>query len=167
MPRLEVFFDYICPYCLTAHRYLEELAPQYPAIEVVWRPCESHPRPEPWHPHSDLAIQAMLFAGAAGADLWAVHDRLYTAVHRRRADIERVDVLCEALAGLVEEEALRRALKNGDWRRAQREGNGYAFGQNGVWAVPAYRMEGKRLDAVENVGVTKEQLRAFLDGAAP
>jgi hypothetical protein len=31
--------------------------------------------------------------------------------------------------------------------------------------VPAYRLNGRKLDAVEDVGVTKEQLARFLSGA--
>lgn len=35
MPMLEVFFDYACPYCLRGHKYLFELLPQYPQIEII------------------------------------------------------------------------------------------------------------------------------------
>lgn len=40
----------------------------------------------------------------------------------------------------------------------------YAYEQSGVWAIPSYRMDGKKLDAREGVGVPKEQLKAFLKG---
>ena len=55
--KLELFFDYICPYCYRGHRMFLELLPLYPGLEVVWRPCESHPRPENTYRHSDMAIQ--------------------------------------------------------------------------------------------------------------
>ena len=29
MPRLEIMFDYACPYCYEAHQYLAELLPDY------------------------------------------------------------------------------------------------------------------------------------------
>jgi len=34
----------------------------------------------------------------------------------------------------------------------------------GVWAVPSYRMDGRKLDSIENVGITKRQLTDFLSG---
>ena len=60
--KLELFFDYICPYCYRGHRMFLELLPLYPGLEVVWRPCESHPRPENTYRHSDMAIQGMRYA---------------------------------------------------------------------------------------------------------
>jgi len=33
MLKLEVFFDYACPYCLRGHEDLLELLPQYPQVE--------------------------------------------------------------------------------------------------------------------------------------
>jgi len=42
------------------------------------------------------------------------------------------------------------------------DANDYAYEQSGVWAVPSYRMDGKKLDAVEGVGVTRAQLEEFI-----
>ena len=56
---LEVFFDYACPYCQLGHQNLLALLPRHPGLEILWRPCEAHPRPEPARIHSDLAIQGM------------------------------------------------------------------------------------------------------------
>jgi len=42
IPKLEVFFDYACPYCQQGHESLLELLPQYPQVEIVWYPCEAH-----------------------------------------------------------------------------------------------------------------------------
>ena len=98
MRALEVYFDYACPYCYKGHEYLVELLPLHPDIEVVWRPCEAHPRPERYGMHSDLCIQGLF----------------------------------------------------------------YAYDISEVWVVPAYRMGGKKLDSIEDVGVTKDQLAEFL-----
>ena len=62
--KLELFFDYICPYCYRGHRMFLELLPLYPGLQVVWRPCESHPRPENTYRHSDMAIQGMYYLEA-------------------------------------------------------------------------------------------------------
>ena len=165
MNQLEVFFDYACPFCLRGHGYLRELLPQVPQIEVVWRPCEAHPRPDPYGPHSELCIQGFFYAQKRGADLWDYHDRMFRAALRDRVNLENPDALAAAVEGLLDPEEFRRSLLSGEYLAAQHEANGYAYDQSGVWAVPAYRMNGMRLDSVENIGVAKEQLSRFLHGA--
>lgn len=160
-----MFFDYACPYCLRAHEYLTELMPQYPDVSVVWRPCEAHPRPDRYGPHSDLCIQGYFFARENGADVLAYHNRMYRAALKDRIDIESIDVLTDSVRDLVDADAFRLALQQGTYQKALAESNRLAFERSGVWVVPAYRMEGRKIDAVENVGVSKEQLRRFLDQA--
>lgn len=160
-----MFFDYACPYCLRAHEYLTELMPQYPDVSVVWRPCEAHPRPDRYGPHSDLCIQGYFFARENGVDVLAYHDRMYRAALKDRIDIESIDVLTDSVRDLVDADAFRLALQQGTYQKALAESNQLAFERSGVWVVPAYRMEGRKIDAVENVGVSKEQLRRFLDQA--
>ncbi|WP_195201002.1 DsbA family protein [Faecalispora jeddahensis] len=162
---LEVFFDYACPYCLRAHEYLTELMPQYPDVSVVWRPCEAHPRPDRYGPHSDLCIQGYFFVRENGADVLAYHDRMYRAALKDRIDIESIDVLTDSVRDLVDADAFRLALQQGTYQKALAESNRLAFERSGVWVVPAYRMEDRKIDSVENVGVSKEQLRRFLDQA--
>lgn len=161
--RLEVFFDYACPYCLEAHERLAELLPAYPQVEVVWRPCESHPRPDRYGPHSDLCIQGMFFARDQKVDLWNYHERIYRAALRERVNVEEIDILAGCVEGLLDPDALCAALRDGRYGRELVEANRYAFQQSGVWVVPAYRMAGYGLDALEDIGVTKTQLRAFLE----
>ncbi|MDR1532170.1 MAG: DsbA family protein [Clostridiales bacterium] len=165
MNKLEVFFDYTCPYCLRGHNYLCALLPQHPGIEVVWRPCEAHPRPEGGK-HSDLCIQGMLFAQEQGADLWKYQELMYAAAQKRRIDYEDPDALAESVKTLLESDAFRRAIVSGRYAKAQLDLNDYAYDQNGVWALPAFRLNGHKLDSVEGVGVSQEQLAAFLSVAA-
>ena len=163
MSKLEVFFDYACPYCLIGHNHLIDLLPDFPDLEVVWRPCESHPRPEKYGMHSDLCIQGMFFVVDNGVDLWTYHERAYSLILKRRMNVENIDILTECFSDLLDAKALREALKSGKYRKVQQKANRYAFEQSGVWVVPAYRMGGRRLDSVEDVGVSKEHLRAFLE----
>jgi predicted DsbA family dithiol-disulfide isomerase len=160
--KLEIFFDYACPYCLQGHRHLTELIPDYPEIDMVWHPCESHPRPDRFGPHSDLCIQGYFFAVENGVDIWAYHDRMYRAALKEHVNIESIDELSDFVRDLVDADAFRLALRQGIYHKALAEANKLAFEYSGIWVVPAYRMEGCRLDAVEDVGVTKEQLRSFL-----
>lgn len=160
---LEVFFDYVCPFCLRGYHYLMELLPDFPDLEILWRPCESHPRPDRYGMHSDLCIQGMFFAQQQGVDLLAYHERMYDLMQRRQVDVENADVLADHVGDLLDVEAFREALKSGRYREIQQAANRYAFEQSDVWVLPAYRSKGLRLDSVENIGVTKEQLRAFLE----
>jgi predicted DsbA family dithiol-disulfide isomerase len=162
---LEVFFDYACPYCFQAYRHLTELIPDYPDVDIIWRPCEAHPRPERYGLHSDLCIQGYFFAAENGVDVWAYHDCMYRAALKEHVNIEDIDALSDFVRDLVDADAFRLALRQGIYSRALAESNELAFERSGVWVVPAYRLEGRKLDAVENIGVSKEQLRRFLDNA--
>lgn len=162
MPRLEVFFDYSCPYCQRGHESLLELLPSFENITVEWHPCEAHPRPERYGKHSDLCIQAMFFVRDTQGDMLQWHHRMYRACLSDHADVESVEVICKYADGLADTAALRAALRNGVYKDELAKANAYAYEQSGVWAVPSYRMDGRALDAVEDVGVSKERLREFL-----
>lgn len=163
MPKMEVFFDYSCPYCLIGHEYLAELIGSYPEIEIDWQPCEAHPRPENYRPHSDLCIQAMFYAADIGVDIWKFHDLMYRAALKDKINLEDVAALAGALESLVDPSGLIRALESGKYAEKPLNGNKHAFEESGVWAVPSYRMGGKKLDSVEGIGVTKEQLKRFME----
>ena len=89
---------------------------------------------------------------------------MYRAALIERADIEDPAVVARAAAPLLDAGALEQALRGGRYERELQKANAYAFDRSGVWAVPAYRMDGRRLDARENIGVTRGELAAFLAG---
>lgn len=163
--QMEVFFDYTCPFCLRGYGYLKELLPQNPQLEIAWRPCEAHPRPEQYGQHSDLCMQGMLFARDAGVDLWAYHDRMFDAAQGARIDIEDPAALAAGVDGLLDAKAFREALESGRYTKEQQDLNDYAYEQNGVWVLPAFRLNGQKLDSVGGVGVTKAQLLDFVAAA--
>ena len=165
MAKLEVFFDYICPFCLKGHEYLRDLYASYPNIEIIWCPCEAHTKPEVRNRYSDLCIQAMYFALDNGVDIWAFHDRMYQAALVERIDINSADALSQALHDLLDANALKAALQNGDYSKRQLDGNRYAYEKNGIEAVPSYRMGDGELNSIIGVGITKDQLKEFLDKA--
>jgi predicted DsbA family dithiol-disulfide isomerase len=165
MNQLEVFFDYTCPFCLKGHQYLMELLPRYPKVDILWRPCEAHPRPEQYGLHSDLCIQGMFFAADQGISLLAYQERMYELALKRRVNIEDIDILTDNIGDLLDADTFRSALKSGKYKEIQENSNINAFERSGVWAVPSYRMNGAKLDSVEGFGVTKSQLAAFLEKA--
>jgi len=163
MRKLEVFFDYTSVYCLMAHKNLAELLPQYTDIEVVWRPCESHPQPE-GRKRSDLCIQGLFFATEQGIDSWAYHKRIFDAIFVERVNIEKPEALARSVRKLIDPDAFLDAIKGGAYKQALDDANEYAGEKAGVQSVPAYRLDGKKLDSEENAGVSKQQLIDFLQG---
>ncbi len=164
MQKLEVFFDYACPYCEKAHTALVALKLKLPTLRVEWRPCEAHPRPDRYGPHSDLCIRGMFFARDSGADLWAYHDRMYRAAVRDRADIENPYVVAQYAEDILDADLLYQALARGVYALELARANDYAYEASDVWAVPACRMDGRRLDAAEDVGVTAGEVEGFVRG---
>jgi len=162
MPKIEVFFDYACPYCLRGHEYLTQLLPKNPHIEVEWHPCEAHPRPERYGRHSDLCARGMFFALDNGADLMEYHRRMYRAAITDRADIENVKVLSTVLDGLLKRSEWERVLSGDLYSDRLLDNNRLAWDIYNFPAVPSYRMEGKTLLSIPDVGVSKGQLAAFM-----
>jgi len=165
MPQIEMFFDLTCPYCYRGHKDLMEVLPGFDAAQILWRPVEAHPKTEePEHkPYADLAVQGALFVRNAGGDELAYNERVYRAVFDEGLTPDDPAVLAQCAKDVgVDEVAFTAALKRGTYEQALREANDYAYEQNKVWAVPTFVCGKIRLDAVEGVGVTKDQLKAFL-----
>lgn len=66
--QLEMFADYVCPWCYLGNAVVEKLQKQYP-LEVVRSPFPLHPST----PQEGLLLSELL----RGVDLTAVHQRLY------------------------------------------------------------------------------------------
>jgi predicted DsbA family dithiol-disulfide isomerase len=164
MAKLRFFYDYECPFCRRGYEYLTELIGDHPGIEVEWRPIESHPRPEDHPPHTDLACQSYYIARELGADMPKFHAAMFQAVAGERRNVESPDVLCAILAGILDTAKFRAVLESGKYAAQVDENNDLAYEQSGVWFVPAFRMNGKKLDAEGGAGVKKEALREFLKG---
>ena len=162
MRELEVFFDYSCPYCYKGHYILKDLLKEFADIKVIWRPVEAHPRPERYGKHSDLAIAAYKHASENGADADLFHEKMYDAFHKDGVNVEDADELSRYMEGVVDVMGLKKSLLTGENLSFVNESNNYAYDKSDVWIVPAYRMEGRRLDVKEDVGVNEEMLREFL-----
>jgi 2-hydroxychromene-2-carboxylate isomerase len=87
---------------------------------------------------------------------------MYNAAVKDRVNIEDQDVLAGRVHGLLDPAAFIRALGSGKYEKALADANAYAYDRSEVWVVPAYRMGGRKLDSIEDVGVTKGQLAEFL-----
>ena len=148
------------------HNYLLELLPEFPEITINWQPCEAHPRPEEgWGPHSDIILRGVFFVLENGIDIYAYHDLMYKAPNDKSVDIESIESVANYAGHLVDYEKFKNALENGAYIADLKESDDNAFEKSGVWYIPAFRMNGKKLDAKGGVGVTKEELSNFLKEA--
>ena len=177
MPKMQFFFDYECPYCKKGYEYLMEQIKDQGAIEIEWIPVEAHPRPahppgqkgedssaDKLQPYTDLACQCYYIARELGADMNAFHAKMYQAASIERQNVEKPEVLCGILKGIVDAGKLCSILESGKYAKQIYENNDLAYEKSGVWYVPAFRMNGKKLDAKGGVGITQKDLRDFLKG---
>jgi predicted DsbA family dithiol-disulfide isomerase len=65
---LEVFTDYVCPWCYLGHAVIEELESAKDGLQVKLSPFPLHPGTPP---------EGLLLTSFLGANLEAVHERLY------------------------------------------------------------------------------------------
>jgi predicted DsbA family dithiol-disulfide isomerase len=163
MPKMLFFYDYECPYCKLGYEYMVEFIDSRPDIEIEWKPIEAHPRPENHPPHTDLAVQSYYIAKELNADMPKFHAAMFQAASAERRNVEDVEVLVEIVKYIVDANKFREILKSNKYADRVVENNDLAYEKNGVWAVPAFRLDVKKLDAVERVGVTKDQVKEFLN----
>lgn len=160
---VELFFDYTCPFCYRGHQNLLEIRHKYPQMEIIWRPCEAHPRPETALKHSDLAIQGMYFIRDHHGDIWNYHKLTFETVFLTSGDISDLDTLTAIAAQCnTDTEAFRQALSENQYAGEVEDGNRYAWDERCLNAVPSY-LSGKSFVGSHNgIMVSKEELDDFL-----
>ena len=163
MPKIQFFYDYICPYCKKGYEDLREFLDAHPKIEIEWIPVEAHPRPETYGSHTDLSCQSYYIARELGADMMAFHAAMFQAVAAERRNVEKVDVLVEIVKDLVDAEKFRSILVTYKYRAQVEKNNDLAYEKSGVWFLPAFRAGGKKLDSRGGVGVSREEIREFFN----
>jgi predicted DsbA family dithiol-disulfide isomerase len=90
---------------------------------------------------------------------------MFQAVAVELRNVERLDVLTGIVKDLVDPVKFRSIIESGKYAEKVNANNDLAYEHEGVWYVPAFRMNGKKLDAQGGIGVGKEELKAFLEGA--
>jgi predicted DsbA family dithiol-disulfide isomerase len=129
---MQVFFDYECPYCKKGYETLLKQVENHPEIEIEWRPIESHPLPEDHPPHTYLACQSYYVVRELGADMAAFHAAMYQAVAIERQNVEKPEVLCGILEGIVDAGKFRAILDSGKYAKQIDENNDLAYEKSGV-----------------------------------
>lgn len=161
---LNVYFDYICPYCYRGLTDLLDLLPDFPDLSVHWIPCEAHPRPEAAYLHSDLANQAMLAVARQNGDLVRFHQNVFRAHFVEHRPIDDSQVLADLAADCgVSSQQILTALEKGLYRQAVQDNNHLVWGRMGLEAVPCYQSQSLLLASREDVIIPRKRLRAFLE----
>ena len=163
MKRVEVYFDYLCPYCYRGHKNLKDLMPAHPDVEIVWMPCEAHPRPEVSKIYSDVANMGMFFLRDSGGDVDIYNDLAYEAHFEKGLRIDDVEVLA-SIAGEcgADTTAFKKALCDGRYAAEAVEANRRAWGGKGWEAVPSYACGEKTIGSRGGILVPPEELGRFL-----
>jgi len=146
MKKLEIFFDYHCPYCFKGHEQLRDFLRQNPEVAVEWRPCEIFRLPgNTVSPkHIDLCLQGMFFVVEIAGDLESYHDKVYDLLFNKNVKVDGVDAFVGEFEGFFSEaelSAFRQALKDNKYRKNLDEANNFAFRENVVHVVPTYRAD--------------------------
>jgi len=162
MAKMQFFYDYESPFCKKGYEYLMHLIDKHPEVEVDWKPIESHPLPEKHSPHTHLAGQCYYIAKELGADMPMFHAAMYEAIAIERQNVEQTDVLCKILKDIVDADKLREMLESGKYAKQIDENNRLAYEEEGVYFLPAFRMNRKRLDAKGGMGIKSEDLAEFI-----
>lgn len=161
--KLEVFFDYLCPFCYKGHQNLLELRNRYPQLEIIWKPCEAHPRPEPAACHSDLAIQGMYFVRDHHGDIWEYHKLTFETVFVTSGNIGDLETLTDIAARCgADPEDFCQALSNNRYAGEVEAGNRCAWEEHGLTAVPSYLSGQAFIGSHSGVLVSLEELDHFL-----
>ena len=162
MPKLEMYYDYACPYCKKGYEILLTVLKNHPEVVVDWLPCEAHPRPEKWHIYSDLPAAGFYIARDLNADIHEYHKRMFQAACVDKVDIEDIAVLEKVVSGLLDEKAFSDALKSGSYLDQVKENNRLAWEVYSFPAVPSFKYGEKLLPAQYLVGVTSMGLEELL-----
>lgn len=163
---VEAFFDYVCPYCYRGILELLDMLPDYPKVQIDWKPCEAHPRPELAPIHSDMAAQAMLCLQGQGGDLIRFHRLVFHAHFERRMRIDDLQVLADLAAACGgDEKTVYKALQAGQYAAAVAENNRMAWGKLGFFAVPSYRTGSHVAGSRDGILVSKSEVAKLLSDA--
>ncbi len=162
--KIEVFFDYLCPYCDKGIRQFIEILPEYNNIEVEWIPCEAHPRPEYSSIYSDIAIEAMYCLKEQNGDLIKFHIEVFNAWFKDRKRIDDINILSSIAekCGGSKEKTINLLIEK-KYKNKASENNEYAWSKNGLYAVPSYICGDKTALSKDGILVPIKKVRKLIE----
>ena len=142
MKKLEVFFDYNCPFCFKGHKQLVEFVKDKADLEIVWHPCEiSVYKNKFTGSQGDINLQGMFFAADNNVDLWKYHEKVFNRNFVDKDNTKDIDEFADGLKDILDAEALKAALKADKYLDMVKKSNEFAFKTTGAHVVPTYRSD--------------------------
>lgn len=160
--KLEAYIDYNCPYCFRAYKALKKITPKFKELEIEWVPCEAHPRPDTYGPHSDLCARGYFLCRDTGGDVSAYNDLMYDARFKDRIDIEDADALAGYISGLIDPAKFKEALASGKYLPELKANNNLVWGELKLEAIPSFRAGDGWLCSVPGEMIPESRLEGFL-----
>ena len=161
MPKFQFFYDYLCPHCLRGWEIMVGLLQDYPNVEAEYLPIELSPKPM-----ANPYIQAFYIAGELGADMDKFHKTLFQKASIENQNVKSAKVLADILEGIIDKNKLLEIIESGKYASKVGENNDLAYEKDDIWFLPAFRVPGSkepRLNAQGGVGISREELKEFLD----
>lgn len=189
--QVEVFYDYICPFCYRGLKYIDDIKDDFPNIEFIYRPSEAHPSngddiifddainkgialllnqdeieyqtPVSPIPRSYKAMQAYNYIKENKGDFNKYNNNIYQAVFVKQKDIELITEILECAQDCdVDLVKLEDELNNTNYESKRTQDLEYAYISKKVEYIPTLIYNNKRLDAKPGIGYSKDELIEYL-----
>ena len=161
MSKFQFFYDYQCPYCKKGYETLMELLQDYPDLEAEFLPIELNPKPI-----MNPCIRAFYIARELGADMDKFHSAMFQKAAVEMQNVRSSKVVADIIENIMDKEKFLEILNSEKYASKASENNDLAYEKDEVWFLPAFRVPGNqalRLDAKGGVGVSRDELKGFLD----
>ena len=146
MNKIEMFFDYHCPYCLKGYNQLKEFLNDKPDTEIVWHPCEIEIYKKSsgygGSRRTNLSMQGMFFVSDNSLNIWKYHDMVYDFIFNTNKNIEDIDVFVSSFNDFLDTGAFKKAAAEGVYKNRIDEANTFAFKTTRCHVVPTFRVDG-------------------------
>lgn len=138
---LEIFYDYICPFCYRGLHEFFELLPDYHHVHIDLCPCEVNPGAPLSAASSYRAIQLAYYLKSRNLNLKRYNDLIFEEYFENQGDINNIEVLMRfAKESGADLEDAASVFDNASYARKIQEANHLVWQKLRVPAVPAYRL---------------------------
>ncbi len=163
MKKVDVYFDFLCPYCKKGILDLVSIMTKSGNLHVNWIPCEAHPRPEVSRQYTDLCSEAYYSTVENGGNGTEFVLKAYDAGLGEGKRIDDPALLTDIAARCgADPEKVSNDLKTRRFNARILENNDIAWEDLGYLAVPDYRAGDRELRSMPGCMISAEELGSFL-----
>lgn len=139
--KLEIFYDYTCPFCYKGLKEFLELLPDYENVRIDFLPCEIKPDGGFWTVPTKRASQIAYYLKDAGLNIEKYNDLVFYHHFEKKNNINDVQLLAKLASesGAEYEKAIE-VLENNAYALEVEHTNKLVWQELKLPAVPAYRL---------------------------